>query len=232
MLHQILLVDDSATVSQLIRLAVADEGIEVAVAANLASAREILIAGRPDLILVDASLPDGDGYAFCSEIKSTDGAIPVLLIASVQQPIDAERARAAGADGTLTKPFQSIGALLDTFKSLMAGSRPLSEIDDAEPAPRIDVQHAIARDTDDILELDEMLFAPPMNSGAFPSSNLPLTDAQIETLAERVAAILEERLRRDVVSAAIPETMRIVLERIAEKSCDADANPTRDIDEA
>lgn len=229
--HQILLVDDSATVRQLIKLAVADEGIEVAVADNLASAREILIAGRPDLILVDASLPDGDGYMLCREIKSADGTIPVLLIASVQQPIDAERARAAGADGTLTKPFQSIGALLHTFKSLMAGNPSPPDIADAEPAPHFDTQHSIARDTDDILELDEILFAPPMNPGALPSSNLPLTDAQMETLADRVAVILEERLRRDVVSAAVPETLKAVLEIIAEKLPNAEANPARDIDE-
>lgn len=223
--HQILLVDDSATVSQLIRLAVADEGIEVEVAANLASAREILKAGKPDLILVDASLTDGDGYSFCSEIKSADGAIPVLLIASVHQPIDGERARAAGADGTLTKPFQSIGALLDTFKNLMQG-KPLPS------GPAVEPTQPSAPDTDNVLELDEILFAPPMSSAALPSSGIPLTDAQIGILAERVASILEERMRRDVVSAAIPETMRIVLERIAEKSCDSDANPARDIDEA
>jgi DNA-binding response OmpR family regulator len=72
------------------QLAVADEGIEVAVAPSLADARAHLRDRMPELILTDVSLPDGNGYAFCREIKreKTTRDVPVLLLASAQDPLD------------------------------------------------------------------------------------------------------------------------------------------------
>lgn len=223
MSHQILLVDDSATVQQLIRLAVVDEGIEVIMATNLDAARNHLRNRTPELVLVEISLPDGDGYTFCREVKDAHAGLPVLLLASARNPLDAARAKAAAADGSLTKPFQSIGALLETIKDLL-GDAP-SDTDPIEGALEI-IEPLTARgapalplmpDPDAVLEIDEVFFVPPMDTArttAAPDASIPLTNAQIEEIASRVALQIEDRLRRDLLAIIVPEATRQVLHKL------------------
>src|SRR5262249_62396296 len=63
----------------------------------------------PDLIIAEGVMPGRSGYALCASIKADPGwrGVPVLILASSQQPYDDARGQKAGADGQLTKPWET-----------------------------------------------------------------------------------------------------------------------------
>jgi CheY-like chemotaxis protein len=72
---------------------------------------------KPDLILMDALMPNLDGYAACYEIKRDQAtrAIPVVMLTGVGHELNKKLAQELGADGYITKPF-NLQDLLDTVK--------------------------------------------------------------------------------------------------------------------
>jgi hypothetical protein len=62
----------------------------------------------PDIVLADVDVPEIDGYALAEFVKQSPQLrnVPVLLLAGAFEPIDQERADAAGCDGVLVKPFE------------------------------------------------------------------------------------------------------------------------------
>lgn len=104
----VLHIDDSQTVALLAQAMLEELGLDCLHAPEglegLALARREL----PDLILLDAMMPGLDGFETCRRLKSDSAtkAIPVLMLTGTDDPKDAARIRAAGADGSLTKPLQ------------------------------------------------------------------------------------------------------------------------------
>ena len=102
----ILLVEDIALnrdlVTQLLedayRLVYAEDGL---------AALEVAAADRPDLILMDLSLPKLDGWQATQRLKADPrlARIPVIVLSAHAMRGDEERARACGADDFLTKPI-------------------------------------------------------------------------------------------------------------------------------
>lgn len=72
-------------------------------------------SARPDVILLDVQLPDGEGWEFCKELK-TDPSTREIAIVMVSgnrfQPTDKARGLEAGADDFLAKPFDLTELLL------------------------------------------------------------------------------------------------------------------------
>ncbi|MGH9750506.1 MAG: response regulator [Candidatus Polarisedimenticolia bacterium] len=105
----ILLADDSITIQKVVELTFSDADYQVVCVGNGAQALRKLGEVRPDIVLLDVIMPEKNGYEVCEQIKrhpSTSG-IPVLLLTGTFEPFDKKRAEAAGADGHLTKPFES-----------------------------------------------------------------------------------------------------------------------------
>ncbi len=209
----ILLVDGSATIQQLVRLALADEDIEVIAASTAAEARRCVQSRSPDLILADLSLPDGDGLVLVRELRSKPqtARTPVIILAPVG--MDRDVARMAAADAVLTKPFESIALLVRTVRELSSGPSPL------ELPSTFDVSPVRVLDTegDSILELDEPSTPASAETGSIShdqmvSSMVPLL---AELVADRVVEEVRERLSRDVIERAVPEVVRTVVEMLA-----------------
>lgn len=77
---------------------------------------------QPDIVLIDVGLPGGtNGYQICEMIKTdkTTNHIPVLLLVGSFEPFDQVEADRVGADGFLTKPFQSIRTVVDRVFGLL-----------------------------------------------------------------------------------------------------------------
>jgi len=75
--------------------------------AGLGAARAALAEARPDLVLLDIGLPDGDGMALCSELRSDESTsrVPVMFL-SARQSVDTKvTAFGLGADDYVEKPF-------------------------------------------------------------------------------------------------------------------------------
>jgi CheY-like chemotaxis protein len=123
--HKLLLADDSITIQRVIELTFADEDIDVITVGNGQAAIDRAETERPDIVLADAAMQERDGYEVAAFIKSHPqlSHVPVVLLAGAFEPIDEARARAAGCDGVLVKPFEP-QMVISRVKDLLSGNRP------------------------------------------------------------------------------------------------------------
>ncbi len=134
-MKKLLLADDSITIQKVIQITFAHEDYQLTITDNgdtaLARAREEL----PDLVLADVYMPGRNGYELCAAIKQTPGLqhVPVLLLAGSFEPFDEGKAKAAGADAWIEKPFES-QALIDKVASLLAAAPAVMSVADSAVA--------------------------------------------------------------------------------------------------
>ena len=121
--HKVLLADDSITIQKVIELTFSDEDFELHTVGNGQKAIDEIRSVRPDIVLCDIIMPEKNGYEVCEFIKSSDDLkqIPVLLLTGAFEPFDQERAKAAGCEGFLAKPFEP-QTLISKVKELLAGA--------------------------------------------------------------------------------------------------------------
>lgn len=104
MKHIFLIEDDDTIAKNLVRL-LRSEGFAVTCAPTQKKAFEVLENGNYDLALVDISLPDGNGFTVCTEIKETKG-IPVIFLTASGDEASVVTGLNMGADDYITKPFR------------------------------------------------------------------------------------------------------------------------------
>lgn len=102
--HIFLVEDDKAIAKNLILL-LRSEGFEVTHASTKAEAFTVLEGCKFDLALVDISLPDGNGFTVCTEIKDTQD-IPVIFLTASGDEASVVTGLNMGADDYITKPFR------------------------------------------------------------------------------------------------------------------------------
>ncbi|WP_371407863.1 response regulator transcription factor [Kribbella sp. NBC_00662] len=168
MAHSLLLVDDEPRIRRVLRLALEDEGYEVAEAANGYDALAALRREPPDVVLLDLMLPDRDGFTVCREIRRSSD-VPVIMVTARTDSHDVVAGLEAGADDYVTKPLVAkelsarIRALLRRVEPSNARQAELVEVGDL----RIDVPGAeVTRD----------------------GETLPLTRTEFKLLAELAGA--------------------------------------------
>lgn len=101
---RILVVEDAPEFSQLITAVLRKDGHEVIAATTLADARTRLLATPPDVVILDLTLPDGDGLDLCQEIRQQTSAY-VMMLTGRDDEIDKLLGFRLGADDYMTKPF-------------------------------------------------------------------------------------------------------------------------------
>lgn len=101
---RILTIEDESNIRRFVKLALESEGYEVYEADGLK--RGLIEAGtrRPDLVVLDLGLPDGDGLDFITDLRNWSG-IPVIVLSARNSEHDKISALDAGADDYLEKPF-------------------------------------------------------------------------------------------------------------------------------
>ena len=107
MSKRILVVEDQADNRQIIRDMLAPTDYEITEAESGEEALAAIAKQRPDLILMDIQLPVMDGYEATRRIKADPElkSIPVIAVTSYALSGDDDKARAAGCDGYVTKPY-------------------------------------------------------------------------------------------------------------------------------
>jgi CheY-like chemotaxis protein len=105
----ILIVDDNASNTKLLAFLLTSKGYRVRTAANAPEALAVLEEFRPRLILMDIQLPGMDGLTLTKQLKADPRTSGILIIAATAYAMkgDAERVRAAGCDGYITKPIDT-----------------------------------------------------------------------------------------------------------------------------
>ncbi|MBQ8148200.1 MAG: response regulator transcription factor [Lachnospiraceae bacterium] len=102
----ILLVEDDFALAMGTEYALQAEGYTVIHAGNLSAAREAFATGKANLILLDVMLPDGSGYDFCREVRSTNQQIPIIFLTAVGEEVNIVQGLELGADDYVTKPYR------------------------------------------------------------------------------------------------------------------------------
>lgn len=104
-MKQIFLVEDDSTIARNLSLLLRAEGYEVMCVSTRSAVAERLLEHRFDLALVDISLPDGNGFAVCTEIKERQD-IPVIFLTASDDEASVVTGLNMGADDYVTKPFR------------------------------------------------------------------------------------------------------------------------------
>jgi DNA-binding response OmpR family regulator len=104
---RIVVADDSDMILSLVVLALQREGYEPVTATNGADALARIREVRPQLVILDALMPNGDGYDVCRAVRDDpelERPYVIMLTAGARES-DRERAEVAGVDEFITKPF-------------------------------------------------------------------------------------------------------------------------------
>jgi two-component system, cell cycle response regulator DivK len=113
MTKRILVVEDQEDLRAILRDFLAASGYAVIEAVDGAEGVAKAASARPDLVLMDIQLPVLDGYDATRQIKALPGlsAIPIIAVSSFAMKGDEEKARAAGCDHYVTKPYSPVDLL-------------------------------------------------------------------------------------------------------------------------
>jgi len=105
-MYRVLVVDDEPEIRHIIRVLLEAEGYRIAEAATASRAAVAARTEKPDLVLLDLGLPDGDGLAVLRSIRSWS---PVPLVVLSARTMEEQKIVAldAGADDYVTKPFSA-----------------------------------------------------------------------------------------------------------------------------
>jgi len=137
MSKRLLLADDSVTIQKVIGITFANEDYQLDIVDNGDSAFEHAQAQLPDLVLADVYMPGKNGYELCAAIKQDPelASVPVMLLTGTFEPFDEDKARQAGADTWISKPFES-QYLIDQVEELLAKvEAAVAAPASSEPAP-------------------------------------------------------------------------------------------------
>ncbi len=129
---RVLVVDDEATLSELLSMALRYEGWEVRSAADGSSAVRAAREFRPDAVVLDVMLPDYDGLEVLRRLRAEASDVPVLFLTAKDSVEDRIAGLTAGGDDYVTKPF-SLEELVARLRGLlrrcgMAAARQGSEL--------------------------------------------------------------------------------------------------------
>ncbi len=117
----ILIVDDNPTNLKLVKVLLLKEGYQVQTAADAEEAMKLIEQSKPRLILMDIQLPGMDGLELTRRLKADPATkgIKILALTAFAMKGDDEKAKAAGCDGYISKPIDTLG-----LPGLIAGYFP------------------------------------------------------------------------------------------------------------
>jgi twitching motility two-component system response regulator PilG len=118
--YTIACIDDSPTVLQAIKSFLDDKCFAVIAISDPIKALMQVIRSKPDLILLDVTMPNLDGYELCSLLRKHPNFrhTPIVMVTGNTGFIDRAKAKLVGASGYLTKPFTQPDLIKVVFKHL------------------------------------------------------------------------------------------------------------------
>jgi DNA-binding response OmpR family regulator len=122
----ILVVEDEDSISQPFAEALRRAGFEAIVTGTAAGALELANDAEPDLIILDLSLPDGDGRDVCRELRRRSD-VPIVMLTARGTEMDRIVGLELGADDYVVKPF-SAGEVISRIRAVLrrSGSREVA----------------------------------------------------------------------------------------------------------
>ncbi|PZR52384.1 DNA-binding response regulator [Xylanimonas oleitrophica] len=136
-----LVVDDEANLSELLRMAMSNEGWDARTAGNGQEALNVIREFGPDLLVLDIMMPGLDGMEVLTRVRAAGNNVPVLFLTAKDAVEDRIAGISAGGDDYVTKPFnleeviarlrgmarRHIAAIADSDRRLRVGDLTLDE---------------------------------------------------------------------------------------------------------
>lgn len=216
----ILLVEDSRSASEVLRLFAAESGARLRRADSLQAASRHLAIYRPQVVIVDLGLPDGDGLVLIEHLATASIPFGSIVATSGMDPVEWEdRTRAAGAHACLGKPIRSLREFQACILSVLPdrGKRQAAEAEiDVEghvavrSAHEEDLRRALALLIEASTAGDEetISYCARFLSG----STLGIDDAPYGRIAEDIAGLVGQPDRMLQTSAVLIDCLQRRLE--------------------
>ena len=120
MAKKFLVVDDSASMRQLVSFTIKDAGFDVLVAENGKDALGKLNGTKVDMVITDLNMPEMDGIELIKQLRSKAEYkfTPIVMLTTESQETKKQEGKSAGASGWIVKPF-SPEQLLDVVKKFV-----------------------------------------------------------------------------------------------------------------
>ena len=118
MSHRLLVAEDDRAVRDSLSRALELEGYVVTAVGNGAEAIDAVTAARPDVVVLDVSMPIVDGLTVCKVLRADGNRLPILMLTARTETRDRVAGLDAGADDYLPKPFE-LDELLARLRALL-----------------------------------------------------------------------------------------------------------------
>lgn len=136
-LARVLLVEDEESIAQPFSRSLETAGFETVAARTAASALELFDRVHPDLVVLDLSLPDGDGRDVCVEMRRRS-EVPILMLTARGTETDRVIGLELGADDYVVKPFSS-REVISRIRAILRRSQSGSSESVTEPIEILDL---------------------------------------------------------------------------------------------
>ena len=159
---RVLFVEDESSISGPFSKALAREGFEPFVAATAARALELADQIEPDIVLLDLTLPDGDGRDVCRALRRRSN-VPIVMLTARGTETDRIVGLELGADDYVVKPFSG-GEVIARIRAILRRAQPAPGAEEEPPGPvavgelHVNVASRRARLGDDELQLSRKEF--------------------------------------------------------------------------
>lgn len=131
--YKILIVEDDKYIINFISMSLKKEDYDYVIAKTCGEANALFYANRPDMIILDLGLPDGDGIEIIKNVREIS-KIPIIVVSARQEEEEKIQALDLGADDYVTKPFSPselvarVKAHLARYERLIGSNMPQNDI--------------------------------------------------------------------------------------------------------
>ncbi|MGH9368849.1 MAG: sigma-54-dependent transcriptional regulator, partial [Thermoanaerobaculia bacterium] len=115
---RLLIVDDEASLRDMLAFVFNKEGFEVRLASNFTEGLADALKSSPDVIICDIKMPDGNGLDLLRRVKEENARVPVIMITGHGSTADAVEAMKAGAVDYVNKPFDNDELVLKVRRAI------------------------------------------------------------------------------------------------------------------
>ena len=188
MRKKLLLADDSITIQKVVELTFPSDEFEVVTAGNGRLAVDKAATFLPDVVLCDVIMPQLDGYQVCEALRAMPELqdVPILLLNGAFEPYDAERARAVGALGNVSKPFDP-PALVSRVKEILA-ERASASADRGTQPMSVDALAALQHDDSKTMDVRFPAATVPHEFSYDESETNPVSTVEVPMGVRELAA--------------------------------------------
>ena len=120
---RIVLVEDDTRISEPLTRMLQVEGFDVDLHSTGCAAMQAIRDERPDLVLLDLTLPDIDGIDVCRTLRAQDPQLPIVMLTARGEEVDVVVGLGAGADDSVAKPFR-VAELLARIQARLRPTAP------------------------------------------------------------------------------------------------------------